>query len=100
MAASPGKSIKVKGQSGHQGFALSSLHLGYLAVMKDNTTHQLHIEMPLSFGPYVSFGGLPDSSVGLGKKPIQAFTIFEPGPELVRFGKKLRIAELLKAELK
>ena len=37
--------IQVRGQSRHQGFPLSCLHFGNLAIVKHHAANQLHVEM-------------------------------------------------------
>ena len=88
MAAITGKGIQVQGKSSHHCFTLTGLHLSNLALMKNNTPHQLHIKVALTDG---SLGGFTNSSKGLREKLIKRNASFKPSLKLISLSTKFII---------
>ncbi len=97
VTAGAGQRIQVEGKGGHQRFALAGLHLGDFALMQDNASHQLDIEVALADGP---FGGFTHGGKGFRQNLVRLFAAPETSLEFIRFGPQFGIAEFLKLCLK
>ena len=86
-----GQGVEVDREGRDQGLAFAGLHLGDLALMKDQTPHELDIVMPLA---QIPFGRLPHQGEGLRQQVIQILALGQPFPELVRHSPKLGVGPL------
>jgi hypothetical protein len=68
------EAVQVRRQGGHQRLALAGLHLGDLAPVQDDASHQLHVVMAL---PQRAFGGLAHHGEGLGQQVVQGLALVQ-----------------------
>ena len=78
--ATPGERVQVRREGGHQGLALTGLHLGDVAEVQRRSTHQLDVEVPLAEHP---LGRLADGRERLRHQRVEALPLGEPLLELV-----------------
>ena len=64
--------VEVGRQGGHQGLALTGLHLGDVAEVQRRAAHQLDVEVPLAERP---LGRLPHHGEGLDEQVVGCFTV-------------------------
>ena len=68
--ASAGNGVQVRGEGGHQGLALTGLHLSDIAEVECATTHNLHVEVTQPDG---ALGCLANRGKGLRKHVVERF---------------------------
>src|SRR6266511_1350720 len=86
--------VEVGREGRHEGLSFPGLHLGDLALVQDDPTHELDVEVPLPDRPP---GCLPDRSEGFGD---QVFELSDEALlELLRLCPKRLVRELLDLRL-
>ncbi len=84
--------VEVERRRGDEGLALTGLHLGDVAFVKDDAAHHLDVEHPLlGFAP----ARLAHSCECLEEKLLQRLAVLEPLPELGCLPAKLVVGERL-----
>ena len=73
-----GQGVQVRWKRGHQRLAFTRPHLRDLAIMQNDASDHLHVEMPHA---QRSFGGLPDCGKHLGDKVVKLFAGVQAGLE-------------------
>ena len=91
MHALAGQRVQVRGQGGHQRFALAGLHLGDAPLMQHQTAHHLHTVRAHS---QHAVRGLPHGGKSLRQNVIQSFTVGKTLLELRGLGLKLGVGQL------
>ena len=84
------KGVQEHCQCRHQCLSLTGFHLGDLAQVKRNATHQLHIIMTLA---QRALGGLADPGKRLGQKIIKCRSVGKAGTKVGGGSMKLFIAQ-------
>ena len=82
------QSVEVGGQHGHQGLALTGLHLGDAPLVQDDAADQLDPE-----GAHAQYApaGLPHGGEGLRQDAVQILAVLQALLEFVRFGAQLLV---------
>ena len=88
--APAGQRVEVGRSGGHEGLALAGLHLRDVALVQRDAAEQLDVVVPLAER---ASRGLADRGEGLRQEQVQRLAVRMPGPERVRLGTQLRIAE-------
>ena len=84
------KGVQEHRQRRHQCLTLTSFHLGDLALVKRNATHQLHIVVTLT---QRALGGLANPGKSLGQKIVKCRTIGKTGAKVDGGSMKLFVAQ-------
>ena len=81
VRAAPGEAVEVEREARDERLALAGLHLGDVALVQDDSAHQLHVEHALIRG---ALTGLADGRERLEDELVEALAVLEPLPELRR----------------
>ena len=87
-----GQRVQVRGQGGHQRFALAGLHLGDAPLMQHQTAHHLYAIRAHSQHAGVGFA---DGGERFGQNVIFGFAILQARAEFIRLGAQLLIRQRL-----
>ena len=95
-APAAGERVQVQRQAGDERLALTGLHLGDVAFVKDDSAHQLHVEHPLI--------RLADASLANGRERleqdlVERLAVLDAKPEIGRLGAQVRVGERLELGL-
>ena len=82
------QSVEIGGESGHQGLALTGLHLGDPALVQDDAAYQLH---PVGAHAQYPVGGFPGGGKGLRQDVIQCLAVLQALFKLWCFGLELGV---------
>ena len=96
MGALPLKRVRVEREGGHERLAFSCSHLGDVAFVERETTHELDIEMALLERP---LRGLTDGRKDLGKDVVEGFALGQAVAEDRGAPRELRVATLFDLRL-
>ena len=88
--------VEVRRGRGHQGLALTGLHLRDVAEVQCRTAHDLHVEVALAQGPGRR---LAHSGERLRQQPVERLAVRDALPERVRLCPQLRVREFLEPVL-
>lgn len=92
MHALAGQRVEVGRQHTGERLALTGLHLGDVAEVQGRTAHHLDVEVALAEHPP---GGLAGDGERLGQQVVEVFTLGDALAELVGFGAKFGVRQLL-----
>ena len=84
-----GERVEVRRQRGHQGLALTGLHLGDVAEVQRRATHDLHVVVALADDP---LGGLAHRGERLRHQVVEGLALLEPLLELLGHPLELGVA--------
>ncbi len=90
--APAGEGVEIGGHGGHEGLALTRLHLGDHPPVQCPGTDDLHIEMSLAQHP---LGCLPNHCEGLDLQLVEGLPVSQPAAELIRLGAQSLVAHRL-----
>ena len=96
VGALPLKRVRVEREGGHERLAFSCSHLGDVAFVERETTHELDIEMALLERP---LRGLTDGRKDLGKDVVEGFALGQAVAEDRGAPRELRVATLFDLRL-
>ena len=88
--APAGQRVEVGGEGGHQGLALTGLHLGDAALVQHDAAHQLDPVGPQAQDPV---GGLPHGGEGLRQDVVQRLAVLQALLELGGLGLELGVGQ-------
>src|SRR3954452_14798702 len=91
-----GEAVEVEGEARHERLALAGLHLGDVAFVEDDSTHELHVEHALARR---ALAGLADGRERLEDEVVEALAVLEPLPELRRLALEVGGGQLLEVGL-
>ncbi len=96
VRAAPGETVEIEGEACDERLALAGLHLGDVALVKDDPAHQLHVEHAL-------VGRTPTRLAygreRLEREVVEVLTVLEPLPELRRLALEVGGGQLLELGL-
>ena len=85
-----GQRVQVRGQGGHQRFALAGLHLGDAPLMQHQAAHHLHA---VRAHPQHTGVGFADGGERLRQDVVLRFTVLQARAEFIRLGAQLLIRQ-------
>src|SRR5439155_8572006 len=96
VRAAAGEAVEVEGEGRDERLALAGLHLGDVALVEGDPTHELHVEHALvRRAP----AGLADGRERLEGEVVEALAVLEPLPELRRLALEVGGGQLLELGL-
>src|SRR6266540_3470675 len=84
--------VQVEREAGDERLALARLHLGDVALVEDDSAHQLDVEHPLA---RFAQARLPDGGERLEEQVLERLAVLQSLPELGRLGAQLLVGERL-----
>ncbi len=91
--SSPSQGIEIRGHGGHKRLAFARLHLGYLALMQNHSTHYLHI---VGVQPQLAPSDFPRGRESLRKQRVEGFAAIYAILELGRTRQELLVRGLFR----